>query len=193
MTTLRTAAAFAAALLAAGPLLAQTTLTEAAAATAKSTASAPSAKTPDESPLVKAARESAANRTKGKKSRLSIVDKDVKKSSAKLIESTSKPLAPIPASEDVETRMRAESAAADAGKNKAKDSAARVGAAQKEVESLESELRRIEETYYDEDDPDFREDVIEKRFRETKSRLDKARQDLEDARSAASGSGVSTP
>jgi DNA-binding protein YbaB len=55
------------------------------------------------------------------------------------------------------------------------------------------ELRRIEETYYDEDDPDFREDVIEKRFEDTKSRLEKARQELEAARKATSDSGVSTP
>ncbi|MCM2313705.1 MAG: hypothetical protein NDJ92_00955 [Thermoanaerobaculia bacterium] len=193
MTTLRTAAILAAALLVAGEVRAQTARTETTATKSEPTTSTTATKAPDESPLVKAARESAAKRTKAKKSRLSIDDKDVKKSAGKLIETTSKPLAPIPAAEDVETRMRAVSEPAAAARDKAKETADRVAAAQKEVESLELELRRIEETYYDEDDPDFREDVIEKRFEETKSRLGKARQDLENARNAASGSGVSTP
>ncbi|MGK2859494.1 MAG: hypothetical protein ACSLFQ_20015 [Thermoanaerobaculia bacterium] len=193
MTSLRTAVvALSAAFLAAGGALAQSSSTEKGASDARPlSATAPEKSAADESPLVKAARDGAANRTK--KSRLSIEDKDVKKSKGKLIETTTKPLAPIPAAADVETRMRSEAAAADALKNRDKVIADHVATKKKEVEDLESELRRIEETYYDEDDPDFREEVIEKRFDETRSRLEKARQDLEAARVAAAERGVSTP
>ena len=147
-----------------------------------------------DSPLVKAAKDAAARRESGSKTRLSIKDKDVKKSAGKLIETTSKPLPPVRAAEDVETRMRAEKAAADARKNDGKEVAARdLAAAEKKVADLESELRRIEESYYDEDDPEFREDVIEKRFEDTKAKLEKARLELETAKGRSESAGTARP
>lgn len=192
MKTLRTAVALAGVLLAASETLAQTASSTKPASEATSTpASTASGAAPAESPLVKAAKDGAAKRTK--KSRLSIDDKDVKKSSGKLIETTSKPLAPIPAATDVEAELRAKIKAEQGDQSAEKILENRVAAAQKNVESLESELRRLEETYYDEDDPDFREDVISKKFDDTKAKLEKAKQSLEEARNAAAGSGAATP
>ncbi|MBI2213668.1 MAG: hypothetical protein HYU52_08475 [Acidobacteria bacterium] len=147
----------------------------------------------NESPLVKAAREAAAKRDAGSKSRRAITDKDVKSSTGKLIETTSKPLTPIRTAEDVEARMRAERATEDAKKQGPVIAAKAIETAEKRVAGLEAELRRIEETYYDEDDPDFREDVIEKRFEETKTKLEKAREELEAARAKTESKGPTTP
>jgi hypothetical protein len=117
----------------------------------------------------------------------------VKKSAGKLIETTSKPLPPVRAADDVETRMRAEKTAREAKDDGKKLAASRVAASEKQIANLELELRRIEETYYDEDDPDFREDVIEKRFNETKAKLEKARQELEAAKAAEGAAAPATP
>ncbi len=194
MTRILTAVAMAAALLTAEVTLAQATESSKPTGDAKAASSgtdaAPAAVA--ESPLVKAAREGAANRTK--KSRLSIQDKDVKKSKAKLIETTSKPLPPVPSAAEAADRAQRSREAAALSEEKARAAAtARLEEARKEVSTLESELRRIEQTYYDEDDADFREDVIEKKFNDTAARLEKARQELEAARTAAAERGVSTP
>ena len=50
------------------------------------------------------------------------------------------------------------------------------------VDDLEKELRRIEETYYAENDPNYRDSTIEPRFNQTKKQLDDARKELTDAR-----------
>lgn len=192
MTKIHIAVALLSTLLAAGLASAQTS--GGTTATSTSTAEEKLAAPANESPLVKAAKDAAAAAAKrGNKPRLTINDKDVKKSAGKLIETTSKPLPPVRAADDVETRMRAEKAAKDSKDDGKKLAAGRVGASEKQVAELESELRRIEETYYDEDDPDFREDVIEKRFNETKAKLDKARQELEAARAAEGSAGPAKP
>jgi HAMP domain-containing protein len=165
-------------------------------ATGAQVVSAPSTATAtqnaNESPLVKAARDAAAKR--GTKTRLTINDKDVKKSAGKLIETTSRPLPAVPnQAAEIDKRNREVKAAATSEAAAQKSVEDRVGKLAKEVESLESELRRVEESYYDEDDPDFREDVIEKKFNDTKAKLERARQDLEAARAAAAARGVSTP
>jgi hypothetical protein len=183
----RNAVAFAAALLVAGFASAQTAPATTGSAAATTTAA-------PESPLVKAARDAAAKRESGNKQRPSITDKDVKKSAGKLIETTSKPLPPVPsAAAEIDKRQKTERAAAEVKEREREAIAARVGKMTDEVATLEKELRRIEESYYDEDDPDFREDVIEKRFEDTKAKLEKARQDLEAAKAAAAARDVSTP
>lgn len=138
-----------------------------------------------ESPLVKAARESKARR-EGEKSRISITNDDVKKSDGKLIQSTSKPLEPLPGSSDVEKTMR-DVASAKEKKSNRTDLQASITKYQQEVDTLEKELRRIEETYYNEDDPDYREDVLAVRFEETKRQLEAAREQLGAARKALAG------
>lgn len=194
MTRILTAVAMTAALLTAEVTLAQAKETSKPAADPKVASSTTSEKpaAADESPLVRAAREGAANRTK--KSRLSIQDKDVKKSKTKLIETTSKPLPPVPSAAEAADRAQRSREATALSEEKARTAAtARLEEARNEVSNLESELRRIEETYYDEDDADFREEVIEKKFNDTAARLEKARQELEAARTAAAERGVSTP
>jgi len=188
----RTAGFLVAAILVAGFAVAQAPATS--SATGAQVVSAPATKMQGagESPLVKAAQDAAAKR--GTKTRLTINDKDVKKSAGKLIETTSKPLPPVTnQAPETDKRELAPKAAPNPAPPAQKAVEERVGKLTKEVESLEAELRRTEETYYDEDDPDFREDVIEKKFNETKAKLERARQDLDAARAAAADRGVSTP
>lgn len=53
--------------------------------------------------------------------------------------------------------------------------AAAVSAAEKRVKDLEKELLRLEQAYYDETDPSYRERVVRPRFEGTKKLLDDAR------------------
>ncbi len=142
---------------------------------------------PDESPLVKAARKGKANR-EGEKSRISITNADVEKAGGKIIQSSDKPLVPLPANSDVEKTMRDLAAAKSNQKNK-NQLTELVAKYQKEVTDLERELRRIEETYYNEDDPDYREDVLALNFDDTKKQLEAARKELAKARKALGGTG----
>ena len=54
--------------------------------------------------------------------------------------------------------------------------------AEKDVAALEKELRRIEQEYYSEEDPNYRAQVIAARFDQTRRQLEKARKELADAR-----------
>ncbi len=134
----------------------------------------------NDSPLVRAAKSSSKDRPKAK---ISITNKDLENIKGTLIETSSKPLQPLPPARDVEAALRDTPSSATKG---AKKSKAEVATLQKEVDDLENELRRIEETYYTEDDPDFREEVIAMRFEETKKQLDAARKELAKARRGAS-------
>jgi len=140
-----------------------------------------------ESPLVRAAREGKAKRGE-EKSRITITNKDVEKSSGKLIQSTNKPLEPLPQSTPTD-EDRKKVADANARKASRAELQAKVDSYQKTVTDLEKELRRIEETYYNEDDPDFREDVLAMNFEDTRKQLDAARKELADARKALAATG----
>ena len=50
------------------------------------------------------------------------------------------------------------------------------------MSELEKELRRIEDSYYAENDPNYRDKTIQDRFNQTKQQLDDARKELADAR-----------
>ena len=50
------------------------------------------------------------------------------------------------------------------------------------VSDLEKELTRLEQSYYDSSDPDYRDDIIQKRYEQTRKQLDAARKELADAR-----------
>ncbi len=190
MTTFRTAAVFAIAILVAPSGDAQSTSASTVGETKVLSVEQKAPAAQGESPLVKAAKDSATKRAT--KSRLSITDKDVKKSAGKLIETTSKPLPPVQRDKAAEQQLLAEKAAAEQASEFEKMRAKRVAESEKKVAELEVELRRLEETYYDEDDADFREDVIEKRFNDTKAKLEKARQELEAIRNG-SAAGATTP
>ncbi|MHB0968596.1 MAG: hypothetical protein ACYC7A_10720 [Thermoanaerobaculia bacterium] len=124
----------------------------------------------DTSALVQAARKA---KTTKKKSRISITDESVKKSTGKLIV-----LAPSPEPEQ-DTTDAAPSPAIVAARAKAD---AKLASAKVEVEQMETELRRIEEAYYLESDPKYRDDVLRPRFEQTRKQLDRARDQLLSAR-----------
>jgi hypothetical protein len=147
-----------------------------AAADATTTAEpAPAPAKPVDSPLVRAAKASA-NR---KKSTTKVItNADVKKAKGKLMVISQKPLPPAP--EEAKGPIQKQ----DDQLHARETADANVTAAQKKVASLEADLRRIEQTFYDENDPTYRDDVIQKRFDQAKRQLDDARKELADARDA---------
>lgn len=125
----------------------------------------------DTSALVQAARKA---KTTKKKARISITDESVKKSTGKLTL-----LPPAPEPDEQETADAAPAPAIVAARAKAD---AKLAGAKVEVEQLETELRRIEEAYYLESDPAYRDDVLRPRFEQTRKQLDRARDLLLTAR-----------
>lgn len=120
-----------------------------------------------DSDLVAAAKKAKAGRVAIP--RKVITNSDVKKAKGKLIElpATSKPLASLSAPTSIE-KQDAERKIAAAEQHAQAD-------AEKKVADLEKELAAIEQTYYEENDPAFRDDVIRKRFEQKKLELDAAR------------------
>ena len=105
-----------------------------------------------------------------------ITNKDVKKSKGKLIAlSPSKKPAVAPnettSLADHEANFHARKAAIE-----------RVDAAQKKVDGLQKELETIEQQYYEENDPNRRDNIIQQQFAQTKRQLESARSELADAR-----------
>jgi len=102
-----------------------------------------------------------------------ITNADVKKSKGKLIELPGKaPAANAPSSPtDRLTSMDKHQQA-----RKAAEAAEEVQvAADKNIADLEKELAAIEQSYYEENDPSFRDDVIRKKFEQKKQELETAR------------------
>ena len=60
----------------------------------------------------------------------------------------------------------------------------RADAAQSKVTDLDKELDRLEQAYYAENDPNYRDKTIAERFDQTKKQLETARKELADARDA---------
>lgn len=56
--------------------------------------------------------------------------------------------------------------------------------AQAKVNDLDKELDRLEQAYYAENDPNYRDKTIAERFEQTKKQLESARKDLAEAREA---------
>ena len=130
----------------------------------------------DDSPLVKAAKAGGGPRKKSKTK--VITNADVQKSAGKLMVLPPKPGQPAAASAPQKGPLELQN-----DERHARERAdVRVAAAQKKVDDLEKELRRIEETYYAENDPNYRDSTIEPRFNHTKKQLDDARKELTDAR-----------
>ena len=99
-----------------------------------------------------------------------ITNADVKKSKGKLIElPPGKTIAVAPL--DQRTSIEKHDAAMKAAAAEERVDAA----AQPKVAELEKELAAIEQDYYDENDPTFRDDVIRKKFEVKKRELDQAR------------------
>jgi hypothetical protein len=151
-----------------------------AAAGQQATDTTATTKSPD-SPLVRAAK--AAGGAKKKMPKKVITNADVKKTTGKLmvLPGNSAPAKTSTAVTDTAppkglieqhtAMLRAQDAATE-----------RVKVAEKKVSDLEKEARRLEEAYYAENDPNYRDTVIAARFHQTKQQLDDARKALSDAR-----------
>jgi hypothetical protein len=128
--------------------------------------------------LVKAAKDAKAKRKQS--SSKVITNKDVKTSKGKLIVLNT-PAAKTPA---VKTETAGPLEKQDATFRQRKEAQARIDVAQKKVDDLQKELDAIEQRYYEENDPTYRDQVIQQRFAQTKRQLDDARHELADARDA---------
>ena len=130
----------------------------------------------DPSALVKAAHESKAKKKTSK--RKVITNADVKKSKAKLLNSTAPAMTATPAPQ------RSIIAEADAQKRARVAAEQRVDSAEHDLAVLQADLARIEQSYYDENDPERRDGVIRQQFEEKKQQVEVARQKLAEARDA---------
>ena len=131
---------------------------------------------PEDSPLVKAAK--ASGGPKKKYTKKVITNADVKKAKGNLVvlppKGEPEPAAPQKGILQKQDEQRKASGSASI----------RVITAEKKVGELEKDLRRIEDTYYAENDPNYRDKTITDRFNQTKRQLDDARKELADARDA---------
>jgi hypothetical protein len=126
---------------------------------------------------------SAAKQTKAKRKTSStkvITNKDVKKSKGTLIV-LSTPVDKTPAGpKDTTAALQKQ----DANLRDRKEAQDRVNAAQKKVDGLQKDLTALEQQYYEENDPNYRDHVIQERFAQTKRQLEDAKHDLANARDA---------
>ena len=135
----------------------------------------------EDSRLVEAAKASGgANK---KKTTKVITNDDVKKSTGKLTE--------LPGSGAAETQKgpgqpkKSTIEKHDEKLRTAEASAKRIADAEKKVKTLERELAKIEQSYYESNDPDYRDKTIKAQFADTKRALEAARKELNDAKAAA--------
>ncbi len=128
--------------------------------------------------LVQTAKQTKAKRKKS--STKVITNKDVKKSKGKLIVLSTpvddKPAAPTETAGPLQKQ--------DASLRERNEAQARLTAAQKKVDGLQKELDALEQQYYEENDPNYRDHVIQQRFAQTKRQLEDAQHDLANARDA---------
>ena len=130
----------------------------------------------DDSPLVKAAK--ASGGPKRKSTKKVITNADVKKSKGKIAELPPKPGTSTPATADKRSSLERQ----DDDRRSRDAATVRFNTAQKKVDDLTKELRRIEDAYYAENDPNYRDATIATQFNQTKQQLDDARKELSDAR-----------
>ena len=132
----------------------------------------------DDSPLVKAAKANGGSKKKITKKVITNADLD---------KAPNKPAA-TPASPPVATAPAAPPKGSIAEQDKLfHDRVAaqsRVDTAKAKVNDLDKELDRIEQAYYAENDPNYRDKTIADRFEQTKKQLETARKELADARDA---------
>jgi hypothetical protein len=130
----------------------------------------------DDSPLVKAAK---ANGGPKKSTKKVITNADVKKASGKVTTvpaaatSTAPPAAQPMTIADQDKLLHDRAAAQK-----------RTDAAQAKVNDLNKELDRLEQAYYAENDPNYRDKTIAGRFEQTKKELESARKELAEAKDA---------
>jgi len=130
----------------------------------------------DDSPLVKAAK---ANGGPKKPTKKVITNADVKKSSGKVTT-----LPPATTSTAAAATSKGPIAEQDQLLRDRAAAQKRADAAQAKVNDLDKELDRLEQAYYAENDPNYRDKTIAERFEQTKKQLESARKDLAEAREA---------
>lgn len=132
----------------------------------------------DDSPLVKAAKANGGPKKKTTKKKV-ITNADLDKAPNKPATTAAAtkpaaappPPAPQPSIAD-QDKLRHDRIAAQN----------RADAAQTKVTDLDKELDRLEQAYYAENDPNYRDKTIAERFEQTKKQLETARKDLAEAR-----------
>src|SRR3954447_11417331 len=129
----------------------------------------------EDSPLVKAAK---ANGGPKKSTKKVITNADVKKSTGKVTNT--------PAATSTAAPAAAPMTIADQDKllHDRADAQKRADAAQSKVNDLDKELDRLEQAYYAENDPNYRDKTIAERFEQTKQQLESARKELAEAKEA---------
>lgn len=131
---------------------------------------------PQKEGVVEAAK---ANKAKRKASSTKVItNADVKKSKGKLIAKPAGTKAATPPDEKKPVTL----AQHDARYKSRVEASEKVAAGEKKVATLEKDLDAIEQRYYEENDPTYRDTVIQKRFAQTRRQLEDARRELADAR-----------
>lgn len=129
----------------------------------------------------------AAHEAKAKKlasTKKPITNADLKKAKSKLMTYTPVPTATDTAATTATADTRGPITQSDERYRVRKTAEDRVNAAAAKVSDLEKELDRVEQSYYNTNDPTERDNVIAKRFAQTKKQLEDARKELADARDA---------
>jgi hypothetical protein len=134
------------------------------------------AEDPPKQTLADAAKAARVSRKKSK-SRV-ITNADVKKAKGTLIE---RPETPLPETSGTTTVTVEEH---NAHLRALHESDEKLAAARKKTAALEKELQRIEQLYYEENDPNQRDTVVKPRFEQTRRQLDAAQRELSDLRDA---------
>jgi len=134
----------------------------------------------DTTAMVDAAKDAKAKRKKSTSK--VITNEDVKKSKGKIVELSEKDLPKVDAKKTTTGPTMLEQQ--DAELKARHEAETRVAKVEKSVADLEQEMVRIEQSYFEENDPNVRDTVITRRFAETKSKLETAKQELEAARAA---------
>ena len=131
----------------------------------------------DDSALVKAAK--ASGGPKKKSTKKVITNADVKKSAGTVtvLPASKGSVAPQPKTPAKSPLLKQEE-----DRRAAEASAKKIAAAEMKVKGLETELARVEQSYYESNDPNTRDTTIKQRFEETKKKLEAARKELADAR-----------
>jgi hypothetical protein len=132
----------------------------------------------DTTALVDAAKEAKEKRKKSTSK--VITNKDLKKSKSKLTQLSDKDLPKVEKTAEGPTMLEKQAA-----ERKTRDEAViRLAAAEKAVADLERELARIEQSYFEENDPNVRDTTIARRFADAKSKLETAKLELTASRAA---------
>jgi hypothetical protein len=153
------------------------------ATTEPTTSTAPPTATPaphPESALVKAAHDAKAKKQASTKK--PITNADLKKAKSKLITHEPVPIPTDTTASATVTDTRGPIAKDDEHYRDRKAAEERVKILSAKVSELEKDLDRLEQSYYNENDPNERDTVIFKRFGQTKKQLEGARKELADAR-----------